>query len=341
MRRLLLIAALAAGCASVQRKPDEPHKTDWDSVARVEARPDEGSGGGWPDVIEPLRLQIFGQSEAPAGFLGPTRVNGNLLPGADNTYALGSTGARWQNIFLGNALKDAAGNERLGVPGTLRNAYTCAAANSGTNVCHIFTSVNTLSGSTRIAEFHNDSAAAAAEAYIGNDGRYVASSGTGVIQANVLEGQSTSATLQLGSQVADGAGRTAAQIYAFNTLSTADTNVVRFENPQNTVQSRINKDGFYIETVQTDATGGAWTLTPTSGYVQLNPGSAATITMGETGVQDGTRVCITNIHATNAAGFSDTSGVSELAGAFSMGQYDVLCLIYVSDRWVETSRSNN
>lgn len=92
---------------------------------------------------------------------------------------------------------------------------------------------------------------------------------------------------------------------------------------------------------QAVTTGGAYTLDPTSSYVQLNPASAATVTMGETGALSGSRVCITNIHGSNTAAFADTSGVSELTGAFTMGQYDTLCLLYASDRWVEISRSNN
>lgn len=84
------------------------------------------------------------------------------------------------------------------------------------------------------------------------------------------------------------------------------------------------------------------TLNPSSGYVELtcSDGDGCTITMGETGVLEGTPVIITNISA-NACNFADTSGVSELAGAFAMGQYDVLEIVYTGDRWVEMSRSDN
>lgn len=97
----------------------------------------------------------------------------------------------------------------------------------------------------------------------------------------------------------------------------------------------------YSSTPQVVATGGVYTLDPTSSAIHLNPAAAATVTMGETGAVNGSWTCITNIHATSAATFSDTAGVSELAGAFVMSQYDVLCLTYVSDRWVETDRSDN
>lgn len=49
---------------------------------------------------------------------------------------------------------------------------------------------------------------------------------------------------------------------------------------------------------------------------------------------------------TNTVNFADTSGVSELAGPFAMGEWDTLQLIFRQDdvssgRWLETSRSDN
>lgn len=84
------------------------------------------------------------------------------------------------------------------------------------------------------------------------------------------------------------------------------------------------------------------TLTPASGYVALtcSDSDGCTITMSETGAIDGTIVRIVNVSA-NAATFADTSGVSETAGSFAMGQWDALTLVYASDRWVELARSNN
>lgn len=64
------------------------------------------------------------------------------------------------------------------------------------------------------------------------------------------------------------------------------------------------------------------------------------VTMGETNAISGQEITFTNISA-NTVNFADTSGVSELAGAFAAGQYDTLQVKYVVDRWVETSRSNN
>lgn len=86
----------------------------------------------------------------------------------------------------------------------------------------------------------------------------------------------------------------------------------------------------------------AYTLVATSSAVSLtcNDVSGCDITMSEAGAVDGMFTCITNLAANNS-NFADTGGLSELAGAFAMGQYDMLCLDYRSDRWVERSRSNN
>ena len=92
-----------------------------------------------------------------------------------------------------------------------------------------------------------------------------------------------------------------------------------------------------------DANPATLTLTPTTSYVEItcNDANGCTITMGETAVLEGTLATIINL-STNTIGFSDTAGVSELAGAFAAaGQYDLLTLVYIGDRWVETGRSDN
>lgn len=43
----------------------------------------------------------------------------------------------------------------------------------------------------------------------------------------------------------------------------------------------------------------------------------------------------------NAVNFADSAGVSELNSAFAAGQYDSIEMVYSSDRWIETDRSNN
>ena len=83
------------------------------------------------------------------------------------------------------------------------------------------------------------------------------------------------------------------------------------------------------------------TLTPTGTYVKLtcNDTDGCTITLGETGITDGYVLTIVNVTA-NACGFTDSAGVSELTNgaAASLGQYEVIEFIYVTDRWVERNR---
>ena len=89
---------------------------------------------------------------------------------------------------------------------------------------------------------------------------------------------------------------------------------------------------------------GTLTLQPTLPVVLITNSDpqGCTVTMSETTSFSGAAVMV--IVVSNAGGtvdFADTSGVSELAGAYSAGLWDALKLLYVTDRWVEISRSNN
>lgn len=134
------------------------------------------------------------------------------------------------------------------------------------------------------------------------------------------------------------------------TLTTAGGNVATFHNGSTaTKAARVDFHGFFLTPVQTltvadDGAGTAATatLTPTSQYVNCtcNDANSCAITMGEGGVQDGTVVEIISSTAT-ACTFADTPGVSELSGALTLGQYDTLRLLYLSDRWVQLATTNN
>lgn len=97
-------------------------------------------------------------------------------------------------------------------------------------------------------------------------------------------------------------------------------------------------------TIPTDGTGAhaAYTINTRYSYFSLNcqDTDGCTITMGETNASDGQVLRIVN-NSANHCDFSDTPGVSELAGAFAMGQYSTLQLVYQGDRWVELGRSAN
>jgi len=104
--------------------------------------------------------------------------------------------------------------------------------------------------------------------------------------------------------------------------------------------------GFGVDTQSIADNGGGTpatlTLDPVSSYVDItcNDGDGCTVTMDESSADDGDIVYIVNSSA-NTVTINDSSGVSELAGNFSGGQYDSLSLIYGIDRWIETSRSDN
>lgn len=111
----------------------------------------------------------------------------------------------------------------------------------------------------------------------------------------------------------------------------------------------LNVDGKMLVTADARTiadSGGAGTATltlaPTSSNVQLTCSDAdgCDITMSETGVLDGTIIRIVNVSA-NVCNFADTAGVTEIAGAFAMGQYDTLVLEYVVNTWVQIDRSDN
>ena len=90
-----------------------------------------------------------------------------------------------------------------------------------------------------------------------------------------------------------------------------------------------------------DGTAATATLNPTSNVVIVScaDSDGCDITMGESDTV--VRVVSIVNDTANAANFADTAGVSEIAGAFAMGDNDSLTLVYNGSEWVEVSRSNN
>lgn len=91
-----------------------------------------------------------------------------------------------------------------------------------------------------------------------------------------------------------------------------------------------------------DGNPAADTLTPTSDVVQITCSDAngCDITMSETGATDGQPVEIICMTA-NTCNFADTAGVTEIAGAATLGQYDSILMRYTVDTWVQVGSSNN
>ncbi len=98
-------------------------------------------------------------------------------------------------------------------------------------------------------------------------------------------------------------------------------------------------------TIPNDGVGGrlpTYILLPTTSYVEIinNDPDGAHVIMSEVGMASGAEILLVNI-SVNVVNFSDTPGVTELAGAFAMGRFSSLKLVYAGDRWVEISRSIN
>jgi hypothetical protein len=189
-------------------------------------------------------------------------ANHDLLPAGNASRKLGDTGNRWVGVYT-TTLRDAAGVDRLSSIGsaTNPNVYQGSPANSGTNTAHVFKALTTLSGSTRIAEFHNDTTAASPEAYIQNDGAFVSLAGAtfgGPVNVTGITDLSSTSALNLGSSVSDAVDRVAHQIYTNNALSSSGTQLVTFNNPQATVKSRITSNGEY-SLAALDGTAGSGT----------------------------------------------------------------------------------
>jgi hypothetical protein len=111
-----------------------------------------------------------------------------------------------------------------------------------------------------------------------------------------------------------------------------------------TLSGLLVQSGLQTVTIADDGAGTSpsATVTPTKNRVAINCQDAnnCTVVMGEGGILDGQEVKLI-VTSTNTVAFADTAGVSELAGAFTAGQYDSLVLLYSVDRFVELSRSNN
>lgn len=111
------------------------------------------------------------------------------------------------------------------------------------------------------------------------------------------------------------------------------------------VEDRIRL-GAQTLTVADNGNGGTAatsTLTPTASYVKVvcNDANGCDITMGEGSATDGDTLVVVNTTANNA-NFTNTAGVSQLtASPFNVNQYDNITFLYVTDRWIETARSNN
>jgi hypothetical protein len=115
--------------------------------------------------------------------------------------------------------------------------------------------------------------------------------------------------------------------------------------------SRINNIGYFLQSSSditiADNGGGtaaAYTWQPSFGKASTlftcNDADGCDITLSETSIGNGVHHRAINVSANNIT-FTDTAGVTEMAGNFTCGQWDTIEFVYVTDRFVEIGRVNN
>jgi hypothetical protein len=91
-------------------------------------------------------------------------------------------------------------------------------------------------------------------------------------------------------------------------------------------------------------TAATHTLNPDTGYVEItcNDAQGCDVTMDEAApVEEGQTVFIVNV-GSNTVNFANSAGVQHVSvNPVPLGQYDTISFLYIGDRWVQSSRSDN
>lgn len=159
------------------------------------------------------------------------------------------------------------------------------------------------------------------------------------------------ATLSVGS-VSTGAAGSSATVTNAGTTAAA---VLNFSIPKGDVGAAgsngtngTNGANAAQPTTQSLTPSTNFTITPAAGanptrtftFVSASTNNI-TATLGETGISLGSELTITNTGATNSFYVTDSAGVSEQSGNFTVGPGDCISYIYGPAAWYETGRSNN
>lgn len=173
---------------------------------------------------------------------------GRLLPfNAGGTQSIGAAAQVWGDLFA-TGWRDSSNNIRMTITNASTNGYRGAVANSSTNTAHSFTNTITLSGTTRIAEFHNDAAGASPEVFINNDGSIVGGTDATVNlgstasrvnkiypvsindTADILRYSVTASAANVYQGNSPNSGANAAHVFKNNTSLSGVTRIVEFHN---------------------------------------------------------------------------------------------------------------
>jgi hypothetical protein len=290
----------------------------------------------------------FSSGGAGGGSVDLTSTASNVVPSADNTYDVGSTTARWQDVYL-ISLKAVDDNVRLSYGDAASIAVQGDVVDGATAVgVRIGNVANLITAGGKIAQFCSGAVTTGTctneRAWVDVDGSFATD---GFLTT------ATSARLALRGQASNAAAAEAVASANSAALSALDDrNVHAFYRGANLANkvAQVTAAGAFVSepnalTIADNAVGAsaaASTSTPigNSYRVTCNDADGCNLTLGETSAKNGVKVTVINV-GTNTVNFADTAGVSETAGAFAAGQYDNITFEYVTDRWVEIARVNN
>lgn len=258
---LSLAAAVAAGANGALLGTD---KTKLDATS--------GTNSGDVTIGTANGLSLSGQALSLAAAVAAGASG--ALTGADKTKLDATSGTNTGDLTLATvgSTPAAAGASLSGQVLTLQPAN---ASNGGV----VSTTTQTFAGAKTVSSVFTSSVAANSDAFamgagaqINFGGRNLKDDGSNLILSsgafvgNGIQKNSSSVPVGVGSQVTDAVNRHAVQVYCSNTLSSAGTNLVSFENPQNTQVLYIGPNGEFGHKY-TDSTGtpGAATINKPAG----------------------------------------------------------------------------
>lgn len=269
-------------------------------------------GGGAPISAASILTKLLTVDTDDSG------LNADTIDGLEGTSIITtSTTANTTALTM-----NVAGNDVQSASGTALRLYAAGAANlelgSGNNRIDYADSGGTI----RVLSFLDSSERLMLSSANNSNGRL------GVMTDGTFVGASgdkgaTTAVLTIADGVGSDFSLTAlARMYGEKTFAFVPGDALTITDPTDTSSTPLGA-----------ATAGAGTA------CRMSAAGAAAWTPGETGAVDGMFWCCTNTGA-NAITMTDTDGQYEGPGSV-VGQWDTVCMEYVTDRFVERSFTNN
>lgn len=313
-----------------------------------------------------------GDVAASGGFNSAVAANGNAFTctTAGCRLSLGST-SRYIYDNGSNFQSNVAiqSDTNIFTPSVLSGGGLTVQGNSLT----VGVNIKAGSGTARVADFTSDTAVVA---NIDGDGNITGNScNASATSGNSFTGGNASASLVMASNTTDAVTTTTVAAIRMQAAQDITSNDLIFsvQDSAGNIRYGLREDGLMSTSIHTvgsiqadDAftangrflrpessisipsngagTPAAYTWAPAAGrsviYFTCDDSDGCDVTMSETGAGNARHNRAVNV-GTNTLTFTDTAGVNEMAGNFTMGQWDVLEFVYVTDRFVELLRSNN